>query len=200
MLTNSVEELRARHARSVRLSVDVVARVRPDQLDAETPCAGWRLRDLLEHMIAQNHGFADAARGGDDPGVWAVRPSADPVADYRVSADDVLAAFAAEDVFERALVLAEILPGRGIPADRVIGFHLVDSVVHAWDVARSIGATVTLDAALADEALNIALSVPDGPERSAPGAVFAPALTVPGQTSTLDRILLALGRSPNWPN
>ncbi|MGY1973265.1 TIGR03086 family metal-binding protein [Nocardia gipuzkoensis] len=200
MLTNSVEELRAAHARSVRLSVDAVARVRPDQLDAETPCAGWRLRDLLEHMIAQNHGFADAARGGDDLGVWAVRPSADPVADYRVSADDVLAAFAAEDVFERALVLAEILPDQGIPADRVIGFHLVDSVVHAWDVARSIGATITLDAALADEALNIARTVPNGPERSAPGAAFAPALTVPGETSTLDRILLALGRSPNWPN
>ncbi|WP_174186035.1 TIGR03086 family metal-binding protein [Nocardia barduliensis] len=200
MLTNSVEELRARHARSVRLSVDAVARVRPDQLDAETPCAGWRLRDLLEHMIAQNHGFADAARGGDDPGVWAVRPSADPVADYHVSADDVLSAFAAEDVFERTLVLAEILPDQGIPAAQVIGFHLVDSVVHAWDVARSIGETITPDAAVADAALSIARTVPDGPERSDPGAPFGPALAEPEQTSTLDRILLALGRSPNWPN
>ncbi|WP_280490827.1 TIGR03086 family metal-binding protein, partial [Nocardia asiatica] len=129
-----------------------------------------------------------------------VRPSADPVADYRASADDVLAAFAAEDVFERTLVLAEILPDRGIPATQVIGFHLVDSVVHAWDVARSIGETVTPDAVLADEALTIALTVPDGPERSAPGAAFGPALTGPEHTSTLDRILLALGRSPNWPS
>ncbi|WP_159925169.1 TIGR03086 family metal-binding protein [Nocardia sputi] len=194
-----MEDMRARHARSVRLTVDVVARVRPDQLDAETPCIGWRLRDLLEHMTAQNHGFAAAARGGDDPGVWAVRTSADPVAAYLASADDVVAAFAAQDVFERSLAFPEA-PGHPVPATQAIGFHLVDSVVHAWDVARSIGETVTPDPAVAEAALNIALAVPDGPERSAPGSVFAPALSVPEQSSTLDRILLLLGRSPNWPS
>ncbi|MET9026934.1 TIGR03086 family metal-binding protein [Nocardia sp. NPDC004168] len=200
MLTESAEGLRDRHARSVRLSVDVVDRVRPDALDAETPCAGWRLRDLLEHMITQNHGFAAAARGSEDLDVWTVRASADPVADYRASADDVLAAFAAEDVLERSLLLPEILPDQGIPAVRVIGFHLVDSVVHAWDVARSIGETITPDPDVAEAALAIALAVPDGPERSVPGAAFAPALSVPEHTPTLDRILLLLGRAPSWPN
>ncbi|MGW5374914.1 TIGR03086 family metal-binding protein [Nocardia sp. NPDC003999] len=200
MLTESAEGLRDRHARSVRLSVDVVDRVRPDALDAETPCAGWRLRDLLEHMITQNHGFAAAARGSEDLDVWTVRASADPVADYRASADDVLAAFAAEDVLERSLLLPEILPDQGIPAVRVIGFHLVDSVVHAWDVARSIGETITPDPDVAEAALAIALAVPDGPERSVPGAAFAPALSVPEHTPTLDRILSLLGRAPSWPN
>lgn len=199
MLTDSRKDLRDRHARSVRLSVDAVSRVRPDRLDAETPCAGWRLRDLLEHMIAQNHGFAAAARGSEDTEVWSVRASADPVADYRASADDVLAAFAAEDVFERALLLPEVTDQR-IPATRVIGFHLVDSVVHAWDVARSIGETIAVDPDVAAAALEISLAVPDGPERTAPGAAFAPALSVPEQAPTLDRILLLLGRSPNWPN
>ncbi|MFD8244761.1 TIGR03086 family metal-binding protein [Nocardia sp. NPDC059691] len=200
MLTESAEGLRDRHARSVRLSVDVVDRVRPDALDAETPCAGWRLRDLLEHMITQNHGFAAAARGSEDLDIWTVRASADPVADYRASADDVLAAFAAEDVLERSLLLPEILPDQGIPAVRVIGFHLVDSVVHAWDVARSIGEAITPDPDVAEAALAIALAVPDGPERSVPGAAFAPALSVPEHTPTLDRILLLLGRAPSWPN
>lgn len=151
-------------------------------------------------MIAQNHGFAAAARGSEDLEDWTVRASADPVADYRASADDVLSAFAADEVFERSLVLPEVLPGQGIPAVRVIGFHLVDSVVHAWDVARSIGETVTPDADVAEAALTVALAVPDGPERTAPGAAFAPALSVPEQTPTLDRILLLLGRSPEWPN
>ncbi|WP_062968874.1 TIGR03086 family metal-binding protein [Nocardia gamkensis] len=200
MLTDSLKELRDQHARSVRASVEAVARVRPDQLDSATPCADWRLRDLLEHMIAQNHGFAAAARGSGDPDVWAVRASDDPVADYRASADDVLAGFAVEDVFERELLLPEVLPDRGIPAHLVIGFHLVDSVVHAWDVARSIGDTITLDPDVAEAALRIALAVPDGPERTAPGAAFAPALSVPEETPTLDQILLLLGRSPNWPN
>lgn len=151
-------------------------------------------------MITQNHGFAAAARGSEDLDVWTVRASADPVADYRASADDVLAAFAAEDVLERSLLLPEILPDQGIPAVRVIGFHLVDSVVHAWDVARSIGETITPDLDVAEAALSIALAVPDGPERTVPGAAFAPALSVPEHTPTLDRILLLLGRSPSWPN
>lgn len=180
--------------------MDAVARARPDQLGGATPCADWHLRALLEHMIAQNHGFAAAARGGDDPGLWTVRPSADPIADYRASADDVLAAFAARDIFERTLQLPEILPGYGFPAARAIGFHLVDSVVHAWDVARSIGDSITLDADLAEAALRVALAVPDGPERSAPGAAFAPGLIVSEGTSVLDRILLVLGRSPGWPD
>ncbi|MGK8521976.1 TIGR03086 family metal-binding protein [Nocardia asteroides] len=199
MLTDSLQDIRARHAASVRLSVDVVVRVRPDQLESETPCAGWCLRDLLEHMSAQNRGFAGAARSGDDPELWAVRESADPVADYRASAEDVVAAFASDDVFERKLLFPEA-PGHRIPARQAIGFHLVDSVVHAWDVARSIGETVTLDPAVADAALNIARAVPNGPERSAPESVFAPALTVPEQATTLDRVLLLLGRSPNWPD
>ncbi|MBF6298581.1 TIGR03086 family protein [Nocardia amamiensis] len=200
MHTINLEELRGRHARAVGVSVTAVARVRPEQLGNETPCAAWHLQDLLEHMIAQNHGFAAAARGGHDPAIWTVRPSADPVADYRASADDVLAAFAAEDVFERTLQLPEILPGYGFPAARAIGFHLVDSVVHAWDVARSIGDTITLDAGLAEEALRVALAVPDGRERSAPGAAFAPGLVVPKGASVLDRMLLVLGRAPNWPD
>ncbi len=151
-------------------------------------------------MIAQNHGFAAAARGSGGRDVWAVRTSDDPIADYRASAEDVLDGFAVEDVFERALLLPEVLPDRGIPAHLAIGFHLVDSVVHAWDVARSIGETITLDPDVAEAALRIALAVPDGPERTAPDAAFAPALAVPEQTQALDRILLLLGRSPNWPN
>ncbi|MEU2031479.1 TIGR03086 family metal-binding protein [Nocardia amamiensis] len=200
MHTINSEELRGRHARAVGVSVAAVTRVRPEQLGNETPCAAWHLQDLLEHMIAQNHGFAAAARGGDDPASWTVRPSADPVADYRASADDVLAAFAAEDVLERTLQLPEILPGYDFPAARAIGFHLVDSVVHAWDVARSIGDTIILDAGLAEEALRVALAVPDGQERSAPGAAFAPGVVVPEGASVLDRMLLVLGRAPNWPD
>jgi hypothetical protein len=41
--------------------------------------------------------------------------------------------------------MPEIRPGYGFPATLAIGFHLVDSVVHAWDVARAIGETVTPD-------------------------------------------------------
>ena len=47
-----------------------------------------------------------------------------------------------------------------------------------------------------DIALRIAAAVPDGENRLAPGAAFAPALPVPEDAPTLDRIVALLGRSP----
>ncbi|MEU3010886.1 TIGR03086 family metal-binding protein [Nocardia asteroides] len=185
-----------RHRRAVRLSADAVEAAADAPLTLETPCAGWDLRALLAHMATQNRGFAAAARGEDDPAVWAGRPADEPVDDYLRSAEDVVAAFADLGPLDRLLALPEIPPGR-IPARIAVGFHLIDSVVHAWDVARTLGRTVVLDADLAPTALRIAEAVPTGAFRERPGAAFAPALDGPAD-ATLDRILRVLGRSPQW--
>jgi hypothetical protein len=50
-----------------------------------------------------------------------------------------------------------------------------------------------------EAALQVAERVPTGEARLAPGAAFAPVLESQG-ASTLDRILLLLGRSPGWPD
>ncbi|MEU2257568.1 TIGR03086 family metal-binding protein [Nocardia xishanensis] len=199
--TESNERLRALHARAVGLSAGVVARVDAAQLSDETPCAGWDLRALLAHMATQDRGFAGAVRGSEDPGAWEARPAADPVADYLAAAEEVVAAFGEPGVFERTVLLPEFSTRHRFPAATVIRFHLVDSVVHAWDVARSIGQTVDPDPELALMALEVAVAVPDGPERSAPGAAFAPALTADDAGSTMERVLRQLGRAPEWtPN
>ncbi|GAA5066330.1 TIGR03086 family metal-binding protein [Nocardia callitridis] len=192
--------LRTLHARSVRLSTDIVARVTPDQLDNETPCAAWHLRELLAHMSTENSGFAAAARGaGEAEGLWTAREYADPVAAYQSASAEVVAAFADENVFDRPVRLPEIAPGFDIPAESAIGFHLVDSVVHAWDVASAIGVTVPVDHELAAEALRIARAVPDDEGRLLDGAAFAPALAAADDQPVLDQILRLLGRSPTWP-
>ena len=56
-----------------------------------------------------------------------------------------------------------------------------------------------LDGDLAEDALRIALAVPDGEYRLRPGAAFRPGLPAPENPAPLDRILTALGRSPDWP-
>lgn len=186
--------LLVRHERAVRLSIDAVETARGAPLSIETPCAGWDLRALLEHMITQNRGFAAAARGANDPAVWAVRRVADPVGDYLSSAHEVVDAFAGSDA--EVMALPEIPPGR-FSAATAVGFHLIDSVVHAWDVARSVGYAFDLDADLAPTALRIAEAVPAGASRLRPGAAFGPALEV-ADTTALARIVGILGRSPEW--
>ncbi|HEX7306824.1 MAG TPA: TIGR03086 family metal-binding protein [Lentzea sp.] len=173
-------------------SVDIVSRVRTDDLSRATPCSEWTLADLLAHMTVQHHGFAAAARGlGDDPAVWRSRPAGP--AEYAKAAEDVLAAFT--DPMPE-FDLPEF--GARFPAAQAIGFHLVDYVVHGWDVARSLGVGYRLDPDVAEVALPIALAVPGGEARLVPGAAFGPALAAKGDADPLDRVLTLLGRSPQW--
>jgi uncharacterized protein (TIGR03086 family) len=178
-------------------SVDVL------DLAAATPCAGWKLVDLLAHMTVQNRGFAAAARGfGDGPDVW----HADAVVDaiianpgdtYAESVRDVMAAFAGDAVLEASFALPEFGPNAVFPGAMAIGFHFIDYVVHDWDVAASLGLPYDVPTDVVDAALPLSLLVPDGEDREAPGAPFAHAIDAPS-TTNLDRILRHLGRDPGW--
>jgi uncharacterized protein (TIGR03086 family) len=186
-------------AAATRGSVEVVTRIAPTDLGRPTPCAGWDLRALLAHMTVQHRGFAAAAAGrGGDLTVWQPVSAPDPVAAYTAAASEVLAAFADPDVLDRAFVLPEIPRAPSFPGRIAISFHLVDYVVHGWDVAR----TLDLPYQPADEVLAatvpVARAVPDGPGRQAPGAAFAPARSFEAGVSPLDEILLLLGRDPRW--
>ena len=185
------------HRQVMDTSVAVVAKVTPADLDLDTPCAGWTLRRLLEHMIGQNHGFAAAAGGaGNDPAPFADRPLGDdPAGEYAASATVVTDAFAACDP-ESALWLPEITPARPFPMASAIRFHLIDYLVHTWDVARSLGTTVDFDDDVLTEGLAIARKVPDDHTRRRDGAFFQPAIPAPDGAGTLDQILTQLGRSP----
>ncbi|AYF74345.1 TIGR03086 family protein [Nocardia yunnanensis] len=186
-------------ARAVRKSIEIVEGVVAADLERATPCAGWALRDLLEHCIVQHYGFAAAARGEDDLALWKPRPlSDDPVGEYRAAAEQVLAAFAEPGVLERQFPLPEIRNGIVIPAPLAISFHFIDYIVHTWDIARALGRTVEFDADLLAAGLPVAEAVPGGAVREQPGASFAPAVDADGATG-LDRILTVLGRSPAWP-
>jgi uncharacterized protein (TIGR03086 family) len=209
------EDIVGLDARAVRASVQVVSQVSTADLARPTPCADWTLAGLLAHMTAQHNGFAAAAAGnGADLVHWQTgAPVADPVGEYAAAAERVMAAFAAEGGPAREFALPEISTALRFPAPQAIGFHLVDYVVHGWDVARALGRNYDLDPDVLEAALPIARSVPDGEGRRRPGAAFAPRVAVAGglgQLSTvtsgtvtsggvLDQIVALLGRRPGWP-
>jgi uncharacterized protein (TIGR03086 family) len=186
--------------RAVQLSLDLVRQVSPADLSRPTPCSGWTLRDLLEHMTARHYVFAAASRGqGADPRSW-LRPTRQDHAEaYADAAAYVLEAFAAPGALERELVLSEISTGQ-FQAVQAIGFHLLDCLVHSWDVARSLGLKIKVADDLADAGLMVALRVPDGPRRLAPGAAFRPSIPAAPEAIAMERALAALGRSPAWPD
>ena len=199
MSTDQFSVLRDLDRAAVLEAARLAGRIQPDDLGWPTPCDGWDLAALLAHLSGQHRGFAAAARGrGGDLAVWRSRePAADPVADFRSATEEVLAAFSAPGVPGRRFQLPEISTSIDFPAAQAVRFHLVDYVVHGWDVAKTLGLTVDLDPALVDTALRVSQAVPGGAARLEPGAAFGPMVDWPGG-SGLDRIVALLGRSPGW--
>ncbi|WP_102925169.1 TIGR03086 family metal-binding protein [Streptomyces noursei] len=198
-----LDRLRRLDARAVHDSVALVNRLAPGDLARPTPCAGWDLAALLSHLTAQHRGFAAAALGrGQDLAHWVVRPLGDDIATavtrYRHAAEDVLAAFATVDDPDRPFALPEFTTERTVPAARAMGFHLIDYVVHSWDLARTLDLPYAPGPELLDASLPIARAVPDGPNRLAAGSSFRPGLPVTEGAGEMDRILALLGRAPDW--
>jgi uncharacterized protein (TIGR03086 family) len=192
----TLNDLRGFDAIAVRATVDLVAGVRTADLARPTPCAEWDLAALLAHMTAQHRGFAAAAAGaGADLAAWRPVPLGDdPASAYAEAAEAVLAAFAPDDVLARPFVLPEFGADRAFPGRLAVSFHLVDYVVHGWDVAVALGVGFSLPEEVLQATLSVARQVPDDEQRLAPGAAFGPARPVPAGAGALDEIVGLLGR------
>jgi uncharacterized protein (TIGR03086 family) len=180
------------HDRALRQATAVIAEINPADLARPTPCAGWDLRALLAHCIGQNHGFAVAVAGGDAP-ASAFAPWPPERGAWEDSAERVHTAFraAAPDWPVR---LVEFGPDARFPVATALGFHLLDTVVHTWDIARSLGEWYEPPDELADRVAEIARSVPDDARRTRPNSAFAPARRHSG--SEWATTLAHLGRDP----
>jgi uncharacterized protein (TIGR03086 family) len=193
-------DIRELDRRAVAATEQLVNGVQADQLDVPTPCTAWTLRQLVEHMIGQHEGFALAASGApSDLTAWRSRPvGSDPARTYAQAAALVTAAFAEPGVLDRDFWLPEIRHTAPFPARAAIGFHFLDYVVHAWDVAKALGVPPGLDDDLLQVALALAEQVPDNPKVRGPRSQFQPGVPVPSGAPVIDRIVGLLGRQPDW--
>ena len=185
---------------AVREAVRVVDLAQGEDWERDTPCAGWTLRRLVAHMAAQHHGFAAAARGaGREAAHWREpEDMSEPARVHRAAATAVLGAFGEPGVQEREFALPEL--GGSFPGRMAIGFHFIDYVVHAWDVAAALGVPVELPDEVLDAALAVARRVPGDPARRGPGFAFAPVVEGPADAGPLEEALRLLGRAPEqWP-
>ncbi|MFJ7999412.1 TIGR03086 family metal-binding protein [Streptomyces sp. NPDC096310] len=191
-------DLRQLDRQALSLTGEVVSRVKTEHMRWATPCADWTVYGLLRHLVCQNEGFAASARGAGEP--WAVWRDGDlgddPAGAYEASARRATTAFAEDAVLERRFALPEVGEGFAVPGHTAIGFHLLDYVAHAWDLAVTIGARWEPAAELTAAALRVAALVPE--EGRGAGAAFRRRIAVPGDAPPGDRLLALLGRDPSW--
>ena len=183
-------DVRALDRRATVIALNTLRLVRPGHLRLPTPCAGWDLGDLLGHMAAENRGFTAAAGGSADPAAWHDHTyDGDPCTAVTASAVAVTAALAGDDILERTLMIREFgsFPGRV-----GIAMHFLDNLVHAWDIARAIGADDTIEPELA----LIALAFARRWRLSEPGDAFAGAVSAPFDADPGQHLVAFLGRDP----
>lgn len=131
-------------ARADREFADRLAVVRADQWEAPTPCERWPVRVLVGHVLG-GHRMALALLDGataDDAGALVKQPLPDdPGAAWTAVSADLSSAFAAPGALERTVHH----PMGEMPGAQLLAFRYADALLHAWDLARGIGADETLD-------------------------------------------------------
>jgi uncharacterized protein (TIGR03086 family) len=176
--------------RACQSNLGVLAKVRPQDLDAPTPCASWDVRALVNHFIGTARWWAAMMTGADEAAEEDYA-AGDPVAAYKASIGVATAAFEADGAMERMVPL----PFGEFPGTVVLGMAALDQFTHGWDLARALGLSTDLDPALAAELLNQARqTIPDafrGPDGKAP---FGPAFEAPAGSGPADQLAAFLGR------
>jgi uncharacterized protein (TIGR03086 family) len=161
--------------------------VRADLLDDPTPCSGWDLRMLLEHM---NDGLAAFTEAGD-LGTVDLRPLARQpeahrlVESLRLRACSALGAWSAQHGDE-PIAVGGVLLDAGVLA----GAGALEITVHGWDVAQACGLDHPIPASLADALLDVAVDLVSDGDRA---TRFGPArISVSGDPA--EALLAFLGR------
>lgn len=165
-----------------------VAHLEEALLDRATPCAEWTVGDLLEHVVGTLHMFATGA-GAPDAGAPAAGAA---LARFDAAVARNLAAWRA--VADPSATVN--LPFGAFPAELAVRMNQLDSLVHGWDLAASLGLALEFPDDLAEPALATA-EIRCRREPRAPA--WGP--EVPTRGDSIQEKLLALtGRDTSaWP-
>jgi uncharacterized protein (TIGR03086 family) len=181
------------HERALDEATRLVDGVRPEQMGLPTPCSDWDVRALISHLVAGNIRFLDVAEGKPRPERGPVTPDVlgdDPAGAYRRSAEALKQAWRDPSRLDQQCELPfGVMPGRA-----ALGLHLVETVTHAWDLAKATGQQPMFDPDVVQAAAQFAHSTM--PKDRPPGMPFAPPVPVADDLPELDRLAAFLGRMP----
>lgn len=157
----------------------------PDKWRAESPCEGWKARDVVAHVVEGHRGVIASVTGSPSQPLGA---DEDPRQAWESATRAIV------EISGDADLLAEEIDGPvgPMPAGEVISrFVTMDVLVHTWDLARAVGADERLD----EESVRRAYDAlkPLDPMIRQPG-VFDSKLEPPAGADLQTQLLYFLGR------
>jgi uncharacterized protein (TIGR03086 family) len=167
------------------LLAGVVGGITPDDLDNATPCAGFTVRGVLEHMIGGATMFAAAYRGEEptEPDV------SDPLNGVLPALTSLVEAMHAPGALDRTVQS----PFGPVPGTAFASFVVLDGLVHGWDLATATGQQYAPRDALVADVEAFARETLD-PLRD--GDTFAAAVDPPAGATPMERLAAYTGRTP----
>ena len=165
--------------------------VGPDDWQRPTPCSEWDVRALVNHVVGGNRRYTMLLRGASVASVDRTRTvdhlGADPRAAFTTTAGELAAVFREDGALDR---IAHHPIGDRTGAD-LLAMRVLDVTVHAWDLARALGA----DEALDPDAVEFALAHAEVIEAGRDHGSFATPNGRPTGSSPQARLLHLAGRS-----
>lgn len=160
----------------------IVESLSATDLDASTPCPGWDVAHVVEHIVGALEMFAGAV--GVEPPTSA---PTDPTQRVRPLTEAVAAGWDAPGRLDRTVEL----PFGTFPAPLAMRINLLETFVHGLDIACAVGREGLVDPALCDEVRETAQAAGFDSFRQ-PG-MFGPAVR-PSDGSPLAALMAFVGR------
>ena len=180
-------------AQAFASTAGVLAGVEAQQLSAETPCASWKVRELINHVVGGTVYFAVAAETGVAPtgGDAIDYCDGDFVTEFNKGAARAVKAFEADGVMDKTLRL----PFGELPGGVFVNIATGDTFTHGWDLARATGQSTDLDPELATTLLAFAEAFLSDAMRGPDGAApFGPRQQAPAGAGPADKLAAFMGR------
>ncbi|GAB3624964.1 TIGR03086 family metal-binding protein [Mariniluteicoccus endophyticus] len=177
--------------RAAKLCGDVIARIPDGAWDDPSPCEGWSVRDVVNHVTAE-HLWAPRLLAGETMEQVGDAYDGDvlgeaPVSAWQAAITESLASWLVVNDDDREIGMSYGPCTVGEYACQM----LVDLTVHAWDIATGAGIDVELDPVCVQ-----ACRAYEGPRVEAGGveSIFAPPRE-PRSNDPADRLLAMVGRA-----
>jgi uncharacterized protein (TIGR03086 family) len=168
----------------------VLTAVSKEQLGDDTPCAAWKVSDLINHIVGGQSFFEAGVKGEPPAGGETDFSATDFVSAFDEAAQRCLAAFRADGVMEKMLTL----PFGQMPGAAFVGLAATDTFTHGWDLAKATGQSTDLAPELAAQLLAGARKAIQPAFRSPEGTVFGPEQPAPAGACNADQLAAFLGR------
>jgi uncharacterized protein (TIGR03086 family) len=178
--------------RAIAPVVEIVHNIKPDQLDAQTPCDEYDVRKLIHHLLLWGPSLEGAARKEivPPPETEDDLAAGDWAAGLTAHLERTAAAWSVPEAWEGTTHMGGPTE---MPAAMVGAMVMGEVLVHGWDLARATGQQPSWDA---DVLEYLHREVEASAEMGRQMGVYGPEVPVPADAPLLDRILGLTGRNP----